>query len=58
MGAHVVLCGPSTLMPIVSDPRYEGLYPQVEINPDFDKAVEGANVVMALRMQLERQKCG
>lgn len=49
MGAEVVLCGPPTLLP----PRVEDL--GVRASTDLDAAVEGADVVMMLRMQLERQ---
>jgi aspartate carbamoyltransferase catalytic subunit len=49
MGARVVVCAPPTLMP----PRVEEM--GVEATTDFDAALEGADVVMMLRMQLERQ---
>ena len=49
MGASVVLCAPPTLLP----PRIEEM--GVEATTDFDAALEGADVVMMLRMQLERQ---
>ncbi len=49
MGAHVVVCGPSTLMPC----GVEGL--GVEVTTRIDRALDGADVVMALRMQKERQ---
>jgi aspartate carbamoyltransferase catalytic subunit len=49
MGAQVVVCGPPTLLP----PRIEEM--GVETSTDFDAALEGADVVMMLRMQLERQ---
>jgi aspartate carbamoyltransferase catalytic subunit len=50
MGAHVSVCGPPTLLP----PRVSEL--GVSATTDFDAAVEGAHVVMMLRMQLERQR--
>jgi len=50
MGAEVTVCGPPTLLP----PRVEEL--GAKATTDFDHAVEGADVVMMLRMQLERQK--
>lgn len=50
MGADVVLCGPPTLLP----PRLNEL--GVAVTTDFDRAIEGAHVVMMLRMQLERQR--
>ena len=49
MGAKVVICGPPTLLP----DRIEAM--GVEVTTDFDAALEGADVVMMLRMQLERQ---
>jgi aspartate carbamoyltransferase catalytic subunit len=49
MGSEVTVCGPPTLLP----PRVEEL--GARATADFDHAVEGADVVMMLRMQLERQ---
>ena len=49
MGARVRVCGPPTLMP----PRIEEM--GVEATADLDAALEGADAVMMLRMQLERQ---
>jgi aspartate carbamoyltransferase catalytic subunit len=49
MGASVVVCAPPTLMP----PRIEEM--GVEATTDFDEALLEADVVMMLRMQLERQ---
>jgi aspartate carbamoyltransferase catalytic subunit len=52
VGADVVLCGPPTLMP-----RDAGTY-GCEITHRLDAAVEGADVVMMLRIQLERMQSG
>ena len=52
MGAEVALAGPTTLMPAEID----GL--PVKVYNDVDKAVAGADVVMGLRIQLERQQKG
>ena len=52
LGAEVVLAGPSTLLP----KRLGDM--GVKVYTDVDKAVEGADVVMGLRIQLERQKKG
>lgn len=52
LGAEVVLAGPSTLMPVNLDEMGVNVYNDVE------KAIEGADVVMGLRIQLERQKKG
>jgi aspartate carbamoyltransferase catalytic subunit len=49
-GAEVRLCAPRTLMPI----HAETLGPTVRIFPRIQEAVEGADVVMMLRVQAER----
>jgi aspartate carbamoyltransferase catalytic subunit len=52
MGANVVLCGPPTMLPA---PAFcEGLPWNVERTYRLDEALDGADVVMTLRMQLER----
>ena len=64
MGAQVVLSGPQTLMPVdfvngaASDDLGVGLASQVKVDTDLDRAVEDADVVMALRLQSERQRGG
>jgi aspartate carbamoyltransferase catalytic subunit len=63
IGAHVVVCGPPTLLPRglrASDrPAHaESALPPVTIETDADRAIEGADVVMALRLQSERQEGG
>jgi len=55
-GANVVLCGPATLLPRTLDGRAEGS--SCTVTTDFDRAIEGADVVMALRIQKERQESG
>lgn len=55
-GAEVTLCGPATLLPRSYVPQI-GEY-RCSLTTDFDRAVEGADVVMALRMQKERQQRG
>ena len=52
MGAHVTLVGPPTLMPL----GIEGL--GVTVSHKMDEAVEGADVIMMLRIQMERQGKG
>ena len=53
MGAEVVLCGPPTLL---SRDLMAGDSPwDVRVETNLDKAIEGADVVMALRIQKERQ---
>ena len=63
MGAEVVLCGPPTLLPRGLHPgdrpaHAESALPAVTIETDIDRAIEGADVVMALRLQSERQQGG
>ena len=50
LGAHVRLCGPLTLMPRAP----EALGPSVRAFRRIDDAVDGADVVMMLRIQNER----
>ncbi|RMG42935.1 MAG: aspartate carbamoyltransferase catalytic subunit [Acidobacteria bacterium] len=52
LGAEVTVCGPPTLIPL----GIEDL--GVRVAYRIEEAVEGADVVMALRMQLERQRGG
>lgn len=51
LGAEVAFCGPKTLLP-------EGFERECHVTTDPKKAVKDADVVMALRIQLERQKQG
>ncbi len=50
MGAHVTVCGPGTLIPAGVEQF------GVEVTTSIDHALDGADVVMALRMQKERQQ--
>jgi len=52
MGATVRVCGPPTMLP----PGIENL--GVTVAYDMDEAVAGADVIMMLRLQLERQAAG
>ncbi len=52
MGSRVTVCGPPTLVPV----GIEDL--GVRVSHDPREAIEGADVVMVLRMQLERMKAG
>jgi aspartate carbamoyltransferase catalytic subunit len=52
MGASVAVCGPSTLLP------FEVEQFGVDIFTDLDKAIDGADVVNIMRIQLERQQAG
>jgi aspartate carbamoyltransferase catalytic subunit len=51
MGAQVVLCGPPTVIP----PGIEGLAP---VTYRIEEAIEGADAIMMLRIQLERMSGG
>ncbi len=52
MGMKVVLCGPPTLLP----QHHESL--GVPMTDNLDEAIDGADVVMMLRLQRERQASG
>jgi len=52
MGAKVRVCGPPTMLPT----GIEKL--GVTVTYDMDEAVKGADVIMTLRLQLERQTAG
>lgn len=57
MGAEITLCGPPTLLPAGLDKPYHD-FPEVSIEPDIELALDGADAVMALRLQSERQQSG
>jgi aspartate carbamoyltransferase catalytic subunit len=50
-GAEIVLCGPATLLP----PELAQIASGVTLTNDIREAIQGADVVMMLRVQLERQ---
>jgi aspartate carbamoyltransferase catalytic subunit len=52
MGARVRVCGPPTMMPPGIDRLGASVY------HDMDAALDGADVIMMLRLQLERQAAG
>ncbi len=52
MGASVAVCGPPTLIPL----KVEEM--GVEVYYDLDHALQGADVIYVLRLQLERQRAG
>jgi len=65
MGAQVVLCGPPTLLPPGTEALYAsrtvpgtGACRSVRVEPRSEAALEGADAVMALRLQKERQQAG
>lgn len=56
MGAHVTLCAPSTLL---GPPAFwKATWPGITLSIDLDEAIADADVVMALRLQKERQQAG
>ncbi|HET6249189.1 MAG TPA: aspartate carbamoyltransferase catalytic subunit, partial [Tepidisphaeraceae bacterium] len=50
-GASIVLCGPATLLPVEMGLLAAG----VELTNDMSEAIRDADVIMMLRVQLERQ---
>lgn len=55
MGIEVTLCCPPTLLPIGLGGEQ---LPPVNIEPNIELALDGADMVMTLRLQRERQKSG
>ena len=62
MGAEVVLCAPPTLIPpnLLNGRASAEEHPfaSVRIETEIERALDGADVVMALRLQRERQRAG
>lgn len=62
MGAEVVVCAPPTLLPV--DFSHPGMWKEghpfasIVVETDIERALEGADIVMALRLQRERQEAG
>lgn len=54
LGAKVTVCGPATLIP----PHFSKAFPEVDIAHDFDAVLPEADLIMMLRIQLERQQKG
>src|SRR5204862_128874 len=50
-GADIVLCGPASLLP----PELAHIAPGVRLEHDIREAIRDADVIMMLRVQLERQ---
>src|ERR1700685_10101 len=50
-GSDIVLCGPATLLP----PELAQLAPGISLTHKIEDAIRGADVIMMLRVQLERQ---
>lgn len=62
LGAEVTLCGPATLVPswFTQEAACNGgeIMPGLKLSFNLDEAIEGADAVMALRLQLERMQAG
>ena len=65
LGAEVVLCGPPTLLPPDAVALYTrravpatGFGRRVTVEPHIERALAGADAVMVLRLQRERQQAG
>jgi len=63
MGSQVVLCGPPTLIPedlkVLDSQLVDSSFPgRVQVSTDLDQSIRDADVVMALRIQSERQTAG
>ena len=56
LGAEITLSGPPTLMPAAW--RCGSLPERVRYEPDVDRALDGADAVIALRLQRERAEAG
>ena len=56
MGANITLCAPHTLL----GPHafWKATWPNLTISTDLDECVTGADVIMTLRLQKERQESG
>lgn len=52
MGASVAVCGPTTLLPVEIEKM------GIDVYADINEALNGADVVNVLRLQLERQQSG
>ena len=62
-GAQTVICAPPTLLPAGMRPGdrergEEQAMPPVQVETNLERAIEGADVVMALRLQTERMEGG
>jgi aspartate carbamoyltransferase catalytic subunit len=59
MGAKIVLCAPNTLLPRGLDAFLDRCHLlNVNVETKVESALEGADVVMPLRLQMERQQSG
>jgi aspartate carbamoyltransferase catalytic subunit len=63
LGANVTVCGPPTLLPLdmlekTKNKKDKGLLNKVTVETDLDKAIGGAEAIIALRLQKERHNGG
>lgn len=58
LGAHVVLAGPRTLMPFGLEKLIAPGNASIRFADSIEEAISGADVVMMLRIQMERQSGG
>jgi aspartate carbamoyltransferase catalytic subunit len=58
LGASVILCGPPTLLPLELAEAYRRAGRNIDVTERLDEALDGADAVMALRLQRERQSQG
>ncbi len=58
LGAHVVFAGPRTLLPLGLEKQIPPAEGSVRFASNIEEAIEDADVVMMLRIQLERQDGG
>ena len=56
MGAEVTLCAPHTLLGPAA--FWKATWPNLTISTDLDECLNGADVIMTLRLQKERQESG
>jgi aspartate carbamoyltransferase catalytic subunit len=56
LGAKITLCGPTSLIPKSFRNPSNNKLPHVDVQTNLKKALTGADVIIALRMQTERQK--
>ncbi len=57
MGAEVTVCSPPTLLPVGLE-KAGSAFPRIKVEMDINKALKDADVVMVLRLQLERMQSG
>ena len=56
LGANLTICGPASLIPKSFHKAQNSKLPHVQVQTNLKKALTDADVIIALRMQTERQK--